>query len=158
MVISALLVFRVGLPCCPRFSGFGLPPFPGFPFRGSLSICHPMVKELTGSPKFSDVSLHTYRALYSGRPSETSPFFFRSLCVGFWFRHTIVVCFDNLTKLLRASAKCGFACGLCDSLSTLQLCHCFHSCKTRYELMVSHYSTGSFTLQETPSFSWRTSQ
>ena len=62
-------------------SGFGLLPFPGFPFRGSLSVCHPMLKEHTGYPKFSDVSLHTYRALYSDRPSETLPLFFFGLFV-----------------------------------------------------------------------------
>jgi len=51
-------------------------------------------------------SLSTHTALCTpADPSRPHHFFFRSLCVGFWFRHTIVVCFDNLTKLLRASAN-----------------------------------------------------
>jgi hypothetical protein len=32
-----------------------------------------------------------------------------------------------------------------------------HGCNTRYEWLVSPYSTGTFTQPETPSFAWRTS-
>jgi hypothetical protein len=32
-----------------------------------------------------------------------------------------------------------------------------HGCNTRYEWLVSPYSTGTFTRSETPSFAWRTS-
>jgi len=31
-----------------------------------------------------------------------------------------------------------------------------NNCNTRYEWLVRPYSTGTFTLQETPSFAWRT--
>ena len=31
-----------------------------------------------------------------------------------------------------------------------------HHCNTRYDWLVRPYSAGSFTLQETPSFAWRT--
>jgi len=33
-----------------------------------------------------------------------------------------------------------------------------HHCNTRYDWLVRPYSTGSFTLQETPSFAWRTNE
>src|SRR3989304_2169025 len=46
------------------------------------------------------------------------------------------------------------------SLSTVTSLTCFsvllHHCNTRYEWLVRPCSTGSFTLQETPSFAWRT--
>ena len=80
---SARYLFFASAYLAALGSSFDLLPFPGFPFRGSLSVRHPTVKELTGYPKFSDGSLHTYRALYSdrrsGNPSlrdETSPFYF----------------------------------------------------------------------------------
>jgi len=45
---------------------------------------------------------------------------------------------------------------------TLQLCrsalhlYLLHSCNTRYEWLAKPYSAGTFTLQEAPSFAWRT--
>src|SRR6185503_17529058 len=57
--------------------------------------------------------------------------------------------------------ECGLPYGLRDSLCTLQLCrsvrlHLLHSCNTRYEWLVRPYSAGTLTLQEAPSFAWRT--
>ncbi len=66
MVISTLLGLSRRLTLLPSVLA------PAY-FRGSLSVCHPTVKELIGYPKFFDVSFHAYRALYSGRPSEVSP-------------------------------------------------------------------------------------
>ena len=46
------------------------------------------------------------------------------------------------------------------SLTTVSSLTCFsvllHHCNTRYEWLVRPCSTGTFTLQETPSFAWRT--
>ena len=48
------------------------------------------------------------------------------------------------------------------SLSTVTSQTCMsvllHHCNTRYEWLVRPCSTGSFTLQETPSFAWRTNE
>ncbi len=40
--------------------------------------------------------------------------------------------------------------------SRTELSVLLHHCNTRYEWLVRPCSTGSFTLQETPSFAWRT--
>ena len=57
--------------------------------------------------------------------------------------------------------ECGLPYGLRDSLCTLQPCrsvrlHLLHSCNTQYEWLARPYSAGTFTLQEAPSFAWRT--
>jgi len=49
-------------------------------------------QEPCGSPKFlTSLSTHATLFLDPGRPSENSPF--RSLCIGFWHRYTIAICF-----------------------------------------------------------------
>jgi len=67
----------------------------------------------------------------------------------------------QITGLSQDFRKCGLPCGLCRSLCTLQLSRSgfsflLNNCNTRYEWLVRPYSAGTFTLQETPSFAWRT--
>jgi len=64
--------------------------------------------------------------------------------------------------------KCGLPCGLCRSLPALAGqtrvyasivsfdLRLLYNCNTRYELLVRLYSPGTSTLEETPSFAWRT--
>ena len=56
--------------------------------------------------------------------------------------------------------ECGLPCGLRGALCTLPLLrsafHLLHRCNTRYGWLVRPYPVGTSTLQETPSFAWRT--
>src|SRR5215210_6672193 len=90
------------------------------------------------------------------------PHLLRLLCAGFWHTNTIAVCFIIIDEAVSSFRDCGLSYGLRDSLCTLQpfrsaLTAPPHGCNTRYEWLVRPYSTGTFTLSETPSFAWRTS-
>jgi hypothetical protein len=94
-----------------------------------------------------------------GRPSSVSPK--RCCCVGFRCVKTVAVCFNALTRLYQTSGTCAFPCGLHGSLCTLRMLrsvfwHLLHIRNTRYEWLVRPYSAGTCTLQEAPSFAWRT--
>src|SRR4029450_6079130 len=56
--------------------------------------------------------------------------------------------------------ECGLPYGLRGALCTLHLCrsafYLLHRCNTRYGWLVRPYPVRTFTLQETPSFAWRT--
>ena len=117
-----------------------------------------------GSPKFLTL-LSTHPTLFvdPGRPSEISPKKTRrSLCIGFWGVNTIAICMTLFYEAVSSFGECGLPCGLRGSLCTLQLFRsalhrCFlHSCNTRYEWLVRPCSAGTSTLQEAPSFAWRT--
>ena len=90
------------------------------------------------------------------------PHLLRLFCLGFWNTKTIAVCFIIIDEAVSSFRDCGLSYGLRDSLCTLQpfrsaLISPPHGCNTRYEWLVSPYSTGTFTQSETPSFAWRTS-
>src|SRR5215467_16114309 len=94
-----------------------------------------------------------------GRPSSISPK--RGCCVGFRCVKTVAVCFIALTRLYQTSGTCAFPCGLHGSLCTLRMIrsvflHLLHIRNTRYEWLVRPSSAGTCTLQEAPSFAWRT--
>src|SRR5882672_2987201 len=94
-----------------------------------------------------------------GRPSSISPK--RCCCVGFRCVKTVAVCFNALTRLYQTSGTCAFPCGLHGSLCTLRmlrsvLLHLLHIRNTWYGWVASPYPTGTCTLQEAPSFAWRT--
>jgi hypothetical protein len=90
----------------------------------------------------------------------------RFLCVGFWAVEIIAICTWTVFTItpnngaVSSFREYGFPCGLCGSLCMLQLsCSALrlrNNCNTRYEWLVRPYSAGTFTLQETPSFAWRT--
>ena len=93
---------RAGSPTWLSRLGSGLPPYRGFPVRGSASVSR-TPQEPSGSPRFPTL-LSTHAALFvdPGRPSEGSPI--RPLCVGFWHRYTIAACFilgDEAVSRLR---------------------------------------------------------
>jgi hypothetical protein len=93
-------------------------------------------------------------------PRQPHPW--RLLCFGFWNTKTIAICFIIINEAVSSFRECGLPYGLRDSLCTLQplrsaLTAPPHGCNTRYEWLVSPYSTGTFTQSETPSFAWRTS-
>src|SRR5712691_7703728 len=67
----------------------------------------------------------------------------------------------RIPRLFQTSGKCEFPCGLHGSLCTLRmlrsvLSYLLHIRNTRYGWVASPYPARSFTLQETPSFAWRT--
>ncbi len=82
--------------------------------------------------------------------------------MGFWHVNTIAICINRYVGAVSSFRECGLPCGLRGSLCTLQLCcsalhlYLLHSCNTRYEWLAKPYSAGTFTLQEAPSFAWRT--
>src|SRR5213594_1732945 len=160
---SALLTGWGGCPCRV---GSGLLLCPGFPLRGSRSVCRATLpspqSEPDGSPKFLTLlSTHPTLLVDPDSPSQTSPL--RSVCMGFYRVKSIADCITLAHGAVSSFGECGLPCGLRGSLCTLQLFRsalhqCFlHSCNTRYEWLVRPSSAGTSTLQEAPSFAWRTS-
>jgi hypothetical protein len=92
------------------------------------------------------------------RPSGRSPT--RVLCGGFWCVQPIAVGLSRATGAVSSFRECGLPCGLRGALCTLHLCRSAfslrHRCPTRYGWLVRPCPVGTFTLQETPSFAWRT--
>jgi len=70
------------------------------------------------------------------------------------------ICVPAFTGSLRSLASLPQRRGFLFSTVTppTDLSGLLHHCNTRYEWLVRPYSTGTFTLQETPSFSWRTTK
>src|SRR5204862_232762 len=93
-----------------------------------------------------------------GRPSGRSPT--RFLWVGCWGVHTIALCRSRAHGAVSSCRACGLPDGLRGALCTLPLCrsacHLLHRCNTRYGWLVRPDPVGTSTLQETPSFAWRT--
>jgi len=154
-----------GCERCPCRVGSGLLPCPGFPFRGSRSVCPATLpsrsRNPTGLPSSCRFSPRIPRSKVDpGRPSGSSPW--RFLCIGFWGVNTIAICMTLFNEAVSSFGECGLPCGLRDSLCPLQLsCSALHlcllhSCNTRYEWLVRPYSAGTCTRQEAPSFAWRT--
>ena len=117
--------------------------------------------EPDGPPKFLTLlSTHPTLLVDPDSPSQTSPL--RSVCIGFCRVKSIADCITLAHGAVSSFGECGLPCGLRGSLCTLQLFRsalhrCFlHSCNTRYEWLVRPSSAGTFTLQEAPSFAWRT--
>jgi hypothetical protein len=102
----------------------------------------------------------------SGGPPH--PHHERVLCVGFGHVKTLAIRNNLISKLYQHFRACpvldtgvrGHPYGLQDALSTLRLScsplpRLRHRRKTRYGWVASPYPTGTFTQQDTPSFSWR---
>ena len=93
-----------------------------------------------------------------GRPSGRSPK--RFLCIGFWSVKPIAVCMSRDHGAVSSFRACGLPYGLRGALCTLHLCrsavYLLHRCNTRYRWWVRPSLAGTCTLQETPSFAWRT--
>ena len=136
----------------------------GFPLawliiRMPCDIAFPL-QEPDGLPKFLTL-LSTHPTLFvdPGRPSGISPK--RSLCVGFWGVQPLAICMMLAHGAVSRVRESGLPCGLRGSLCPLRRCCSavlclLHRCNTRYEWLVRPYSAGTCTLQEAPSFAWRT--
>jgi hypothetical protein len=127
------------------------------PFGGAYLRLAP--QEPSGPPKFlTPLSTHTTLLVDPDRPSGSSPK--RFLCVGFWCVKTIAVCMSRDNGAVASFRECGLPYGLRGALCTLHLCrsafYLLHRCNTRYGWLVRPYPVGTCTLQETPSFAWRT--
>ena len=107
-----------------------------------------------------DASLHAYHALVDpGRPSGISPK--RFLCVGFWgvkhHRRLHYAAITGLYQALESAVSLAVYVVPCVRFTrVVRLSHLLHRCNTRYEWLVRPYSAGTCTLQEAPSFAWRT--
>ena len=112
----------------PSRLGSGLPPCPGFPFRGSVTVSRastslPSFQQLRnrqGLPSSRRLSPHMPRSKVDpGRPSGTSPS--RFLRVGFWAVNTIAICFIRAIGAVSSFRECDLPCGLRGSLGTLHM-------------------------------------
>jgi hypothetical protein len=137
----------------------------GFPLLCLMS-CLPCVRislrqEPLGPPKFFDVSLPACRGLWTPADlrilANSDALVWPSVSV-----KTLGVRNKLISKLYQHFRVRGHPYGLQDSLSTLRpSCSPWypprlrHGRKTRYGWVASPYPTGTFTLQDTPSFSWR---
>ncbi len=112
-------------------------------------------QEPFGSPKFL-VFLSTHATLFvdPGRPSESSPI--RSLCAGFWYRYTIATCIilgNEAVSRLQGVRSPLWPMWFPVYASAVSFGFCLlHNCNTRYGWLVRPFPSGTFTLQETPSF------
>ena len=89
----------------------------------------------------------------------------RSLCVGFWSQDTIAICIRTDIPLAN-SRGCIMLQEVRSSLWPMSFpvyasivsfgLRILYNCNTRYEWLVRPYSPGTFTLEEAPSFAWRT--
>ena len=112
----------------PSRVGSGLPPYPGFPFRGSIAVSRASTSlassgnsGIARASQVLDASLHAYHALCG--PRQT----LRDLTA----RGPFVLASGPLTpspsalfrynEAVSSFRKCGLPCGLRDSLCTLQL-------------------------------------
>jgi hypothetical protein len=92
----------------------------------------------------------------------------RILCVGFWCNEPIAICIADriylpslcVTGLYQVSGSTTFPVAYvvpCVRFDCIVRYFCLlYNCNTWYEWLVRPYSTGTFTLQETPNFAWRT--
>jgi hypothetical protein len=149
MLFSAVkfaLLFRLCMSGQGFLYGLRLPVSP-FPWQiADLHVIGPTVLPF--------LSTHSTLFVDPGRSSESSPIC--SLCVGFRYRYTIAICFILSNEAVSRLQVVRLPYGLCGSLCTLQsfcsVLNIFHNCNTRYGWLVRPYPTGTYTLQETPSF------
>ncbi len=147
---------------CPAylFLSVGVAPArcPGVPFCASLDAYQRPVGAYRVSQVLVSFSSDMPRPVDSGRPSSLSPH--RDLRVDFRGVKHVVTCIYVITKLYQTS-------GSADSpVASLIRCVRFagvvQSCdlrlprNTRDGWLATPYPTGTFTLQEAPSFAWRT--
>ena len=166
--VRRLFPVQAANPCPP------LPPVDGSPVRrvlpvdltserssALLSEPPPWVfpQEPPGPPKFSTLlSTHTALFVDPGRPSGTSPK--RSLCVGFWHVNTIAICLPLLRGCVKLqgvrSPLRSLWFPVYASAGSFGFTTLLSNCNTRYGWLVGPYPAGTLTLQEAPSFAWRT--
>ena len=94
----------------------------------------------------------------SGRPSGLSPN--RDLRVDFRGVKHVVTCMYLITKLYQTSGSAdspvAYLIRCVRFAGVVQSCDLLPPRNTRYGWLATPYPTGTFTLQEAPSFAWRT--
>ena len=158
------VLLRLPVPCSTVERRFQHCSVSGFPLR-CLRSCRPSskvfhVQERLGLPKFFDVSLpacHGLRTPADLHNLATSVALM--LPSGALKPSASAIAMSKLYQHFRVR---GHPYGLQDALSTLRpscspqaSLRLRHGRKTRYGWVASPYPTGTFTLQETPSLSWR---
>jgi hypothetical protein len=146
-----------------RCAGSSIGPCPGFPFRASGAVCHTPTFSTAGTSGASQVLRRLSSCM--PRPEDSGGPPPPRLVGGFvWpsgaFKPSASAI--ALSKLYQHFRVRGHPCGLQDTLSTLRpSCsprvpsRLRHGRKTRYGWVATPYPTGTFTLLETPSLSWR---
>ena len=159
------VLLRLPVACSTAARRFQHCSVSGFPLP-CLKSCIPSTdafhaQEPLGPPKFFDASLPACHGL---RTPADLPILANADAsrVAFGSVKTLGVRNKPMSKLYQHFRVRGHPCGLQDTLSTLRpsCSPWFHSRlrhgrKTRYGWVASPYPTGTFTLQETPSLSWR---
>jgi hypothetical protein len=145
------------LPSSEYYGGIRLPRDPRSPFvsRGGL----PVVRSPWDLPRSQRFSLCMPGPEDPDSPSGISPS--RCLCVGCRCVKTVAVCIDSHNEAVPDFRGCGHPSGLQRSLGTLHMvcAECslrLSRCNTRYRGLARPSLAGTCTLQETPSFAWRT--
>jgi hypothetical protein len=158
-------------PCIPfaflsgQLSGIPVPvrrcrpsPCPGFPFCASLDAYHRPAGAYRVSQVLVYFSSDMPRPEDSGRPSSLSPN--RDLCVDFRGVKHVVTCISLITKLYQTSGSAdspvAYLIRCVRFAGVVQSCDLRPPRNTRYGWLATPYPTGTFTLQEAPSFAWRT--
>jgi len=158
------VLLRLPVPCATVERRFQQCSVSGFPLR-CLRSCIPSsqvfhVQERLGLPKFYDVSLPACHGLRTPADLHNlAKSVARMLPSGALKPSASAIAMSKLYQHFRVR---GHPYGLQDALSTLRpscspqaSLRLRHGRKTRYGWVASPYPTGTFTLQETPSLSWR---
>ena len=158
------VLLRLPVPCSTVERRFQHCSVSGFPLR-CLRSCIPSskvshVQERLGLPTFFDVSLPACHGLRTPADLHNLAKSVALMLPSGALKPSASAI--ALSKLYQHFRVRGHPCGLQDSLSTLRpSCsprvplRLRHGRKTRYGWVASPYPTGTFTLQETPSLSWR---
>ncbi len=144
---ASLQLFASAPPTCSWIGG------------GQKNQCTYPRQEPIRPPKFlAFLSTHATLFVDPDRPSESSPKC--PLCVGFWYRYTIATCIilgNEAVSRLQGVRSPLWPMWFPVYASVISFGFCLlHNCNTRYGWLVRPYPAGTFTLQETPSFAWRT--
>jgi hypothetical protein len=146
-----------------RCAGSSIVPCPGFPFCASGAVCHTPTFATAGTSGASQVLRRLSSCM--PRPEDSGGPPPPRLVGGFvWPSGALKPSASAiaLSKLYQHFRVRGHPCGLQDTLSTLRP-SCSprvpsrfrHGRTTRYGWVATPYPTGTFTLLETPSLSWR---
>src|SRR5713101_3297931 len=116
-----------------------------------------------GPSRVSHVLDASLQACHALRTPTDPPASRHNRCCGVGCRcvHTVAVCCIALTRLSQTSGTCAFPCGLHGALGTLRMMrsvclHLLHIRNTWYGWLARPSPAGTCTLQEAPSFAWRT--
>jgi hypothetical protein len=130
-----------------------------------ICLAHPVIRNSLDLPSSRHFSPHMPRSSWTPAVPP-KPYLYRLLCVGFLFVNTIAICpavftLLSINEAISSFREYGLPYGLRGSRCTLQLFRStifclLHNYNTRFGWLVRPCPARTFTLQEMPSFAWRT--